>query len=107
MPADIAGVVGIATSGFGAGEAALASTAAGAAFGAKVLEYQFGDALFDFLSPWKKERRALLRQALHTHITEPSLKDLYLAVEPFEGDLVDDLRKHHSHCKPRQENAAS
>lgn len=107
MPAAIAGVVGIATSGFGAGEAALASTAAGAAFGAKVLEYQFGDALFDFLSPWKKERRALLRQALHTHITEPSLKDLYLAVEPFEGDLVDDLRKHHSHCKPRQENAAS
>lgn len=107
MPAAIAGVVGIVTSGFGAGELALASTAAGAAFGAKVMEYQFGDALFDFLSPWKKERQALLRQALHAHITEPCLEGLYRAVEPFEGGLVDDLCRYHSRCRIQQENAAS
>ena len=98
MPAAIAGTVGIATSGFGAGELALASTAAGAAFGAKVMEYQFGDALFDFLSPWIEEQQDLLQTALQEHLTEPCLHALYEAVEPFEGDAFENLREHHARC---------
>ena len=98
MPAAIAGTTGLLTSGFGAGELALASTAAGATFGAKVMEYQFGDALFDFLSPWKKDQQVLLKAALATHITEPCLHELYEALEPFEGEIVESLRSHHRQC---------
>ncbi|MBN4046812.1 hypothetical protein JYT90_00705, partial [bacterium AH-315-P07] len=107
MPAAIAGVVGIATHGFGAGEVALASTAAGAAFGAKVMEYQFGDALFDFLSPWVKEQQVLLNEALLAHLTRPCLGDLYEALEPFDGDVLDDLRRHHARCMSIEEATES
>lgn len=107
MPAAIAGVVGITTGGFGAGELTIASTAAGATFGAKVMEYQFGDALFDFLSPWKKEQQALLEKALLAHVTTPCLAGLYSALEPFEGSLMDDLRKYHGQCADSQEAIAS
>ena len=107
MPAAIAGATGVLTSGFGAGELALASTAAGATFGAKVMEYQFGDALFDFLSPWKREQQEELKAALHAHITEPCLRKLYTALEPFEGELIEDLRKHHRVCRQSQEISES
>ena len=33
-------------------------------FVARVIEYQFGDALFDFLSPWRAEQRQALVNAL-------------------------------------------
>jgi len=107
MPAAIAGAAGILTSGFGAGELALASTAAGATFGAKVMEYQFGDALFDFLSPWKQEQQALLEKALHTHITEPCLCELYAALEPFEGEMIEELHRYHGICRQSQEMISS
>ena len=100
MPAAIAGVTTVITSGFGAGEIALASTAAGAAFGAKVMEYQFGDAMFDFLSPWKLEQQDALNEALQLHITQACLEPLYSALEPFQGDTMDTLRtclaQHHT-----------
>lgn len=103
MPAAIAGAAGVITSGFGAGELALASTAAGATFGAKVMEYQFGDALFDFLSPWKREQQEQLKAALHTHITEPCLRDLYAALEAFEGEWIENLKEQHRICRESQE----
>ena len=106
MPAAIAGVTGIVTHGFGAGELALASTAAGAAFGAKVMEYQFGDALFDFLSPWKKEQQEKLANAIKTHLLEPALKDLRAAAEALNEERIENLRQYHNQCAIAPENQA-
>jgi len=87
MPAAIAGVTTVFTGGLGAGEVALASTAAGATFSAKVIELQFGDKMFDFISPWKKEQLDFLNQALLEHIVTPSLQTVYDARDPFENHL--------------------
>lgn len=106
MPAAIAGVTGIVTHGFGAGELALASTAAGATFSAKVMEYQFGDALFDFLSPWKKEQQEKLAAALKTHLLEPALTGARDAAETLSEERVEDLRQYHNHCATASETAS-
>jgi hypothetical protein len=45
-------------------------------FAARVFEYQFGDAMFDFLSPWKREQQEALEAALRRHITRPVLERL-------------------------------
>lgn len=105
MPAAIAGTVGIITSGFGAGELALASTAAGAMFGAKVMEYQFGDAMFDFLSPWMKEQQELFEKSLLEHLAQPGLSELYDALKVIDDDALEELRQHHNQCLIRQENS--
>lgn len=106
MPAAIAGVAGIFTQGFGAGELALASTAAGATFGAKVMEYQFGDALFDFLSPWRKEQQEKLAAALKTHLLEPALEDLRAATEALNDERIENLRQYHNQCATAPEATA-
>ncbi|MFP6582457.1 MAG: GTPase [Candidatus Hydrogenedentota bacterium] len=105
MPAAIAGTVGIITSGFGAGELALASTAAGAMFGAKVMEYQFGDAMFDFLSPWMKEQQELFENSLLEHLAQPGLNELYDALKVLDDDALEELRQHHNQCLIHQENS--
>lgn len=98
MPAAIAGTAGIVTSGFGAGELALASTAAGATFGAKVMEYQFGDAMFDFLSPWMKEQQATFEQSLRDHLAAPGLIELDKVLDILNEDTLEELREHHQTC---------
>jgi hypothetical protein len=55
----------------------------GATFSAKVIELQFGDKMFDFISPWKKEQLDFLHQAMMDHIVTPSLKSVYQASAPF------------------------
>ena len=87
MPAAIAGITTVFTGGLGAGEVALASTAAGATFSAKVIELQFGDKMFDFISPWKREQQDALRQAMQEFIVEPSLRTVYDASHPFSEAL--------------------
>lgn len=68
-------------------------------FVARVIEYQFGDAMFDFLSPWRAEQQAHLEGALAKHLTEPCLERLRGYLETFEGPLYDDLRRWQGLCR--------
>ncbi|NUM56635.1 MAG: dynamin family protein [Candidatus Hydrogenedentes bacterium] len=97
-PAAIAGAMAAHTAGMGVDVALAVGGPMAEQFAARVIEYQFGDALFDFLSPWRKEQRALLENALLDHITRPALARLneYLAV--FDGDIMAELRRLHAQC---------
>jgi hypothetical protein len=64
-----------------------------------VLEYQLGDAMFDFLSPWREEQRDALAAALHAHITAPCLRPLRECLDALEGPPVSDLRRLHAQCR--------
>ncbi len=61
-------------------------------FAARVFEYQFGDAMFDFLSPWRTEQQALLCQALRAHITAPALAHLHQYAAVLQGETFTELR---------------
>lgn len=97
-PAAFAGVIAAHTAGMGVDVALAVGGPMAEQFAARVIEYQFGDALFDFLSPWRTEQRAMLEAALLDHITRPTLAraDEYLAV--FDGDIMTDLRRLHAQC---------
>lgn len=97
-PAAFAGVIAAHTAGMGVDVALAVGGPMAEQFAARVIEYQFGDALFDFLSPWRAEQRIQLEDALLEHITHPALArvDEYLAV--FDGDIMSDLRRLHAQC---------
>lgn len=61
-------------------------------FAARVFEYQFGDAMFDFLSPWRKERRAAFAEAMERHVTDRALSHLEAASAPLDGGAMAELR---------------
>jgi hypothetical protein len=97
-PAAFAGVIAAHTAGMGVDVALAVGGPMAEQFAARVIEYQFGDALFDFLSPWRAEQRAQLENALLENITRPALArvDEYLAV--FDGDIMSELRRLHAQC---------
>jgi hypothetical protein len=67
-------------------------------FVARALEYQFGDAMFDFLSPWKEEQQRNLERALRVHLTGPCLEGLGDYVSVITGPGVDELRRWREQC---------
>jgi hypothetical protein len=67
-------------------------------FLARVIEYQFGDEMFDFLSPWTEEQRAALRDALIAHVVAPALKPLLQYCDVFEGELAGELTQWQEQC---------
>ncbi|MBM3290032.1 MAG: hypothetical protein FJY92_07770 [Candidatus Hydrogenedentes bacterium] len=97
-PAAIAGAMAAHTAGMGVDVALAVGGPVAEQFAARVIEYQFGDALFDFLSPWRKEQRAALERALVDHVARPALAhvDEYLAV--FDGETVAELRRLVAQC---------
>jgi hypothetical protein len=99
MPAGIAVPISIYTGGVGAGEAAAVAGAVAATFVAKVMELQFGDAMFDFLSPWKAEQQELLRDALHKQITSNVLAPVHRMLAPFSEDSLPTLKESIETCR--------
>ncbi len=98
MPAAIAAPIGMYTAGFGVSEAIAVAGPFVEQFVARVIEYQFGDQMFDLLSPWKAEQQRNFSQALLEHLTGPCLANLHAALEPFEGDAMAGMRRWHAQC---------
>ena len=98
MPAAIAAPIAIHTGGVGVSEAVVLAGPLTAQFLTRVMEYQFGDALFDFLSPWIREQQETLAAALRAHVVRPGAGNLYNALEPFESDLLPNLRRSREAC---------
>ena len=84
--------------GTGAGETLMLASTATAPFLAKVIEYQFGDAMFDLLSPWRKEQQQQLERALHTHLTGLALQKVTASVDAIEAVNLNTLREHIELC---------
>ncbi|MCC6796474.1 MAG: dynamin family protein [Candidatus Hydrogenedentes bacterium] len=97
-PAAFAGVIAAHTAGMGVDVALAVGGPMAEQFAARVIEYQFGDALFDFLSPWRDEQRALLENTLLEHITRPALARVDEYLEVFDGDMMSELRRLHAQC---------
>ena len=85
-PAAIAVPISLYTGGIGVPEAMIFAGPLMEQFVARVIEYQFGDALFDFLSPWREEQRAALAAALERHLIEPAARGLADALAPLESE---------------------
>ena len=98
MPAAIAAPIAMHTGGVGVSEAVVIAGPLAAQFLTRVMEYQFGDALFNFLSPWKKEQQQTLKAALQSHLTKPCAPSLYTALEALEGDIMVRLRRSLDRC---------
>lgn len=99
MPAAIAVPISIHTGGVGAGEAAAVAGAMTATFVAKVMELEFGDAMFDFLSPWRSEQREMLRNALVEHITVQITQPARAMLTPFTDGTVAAMETSLEQCR--------
>lgn len=98
VPAAIAAPIALHTGGVGVSEAVVIVGPIAAQFLTRVMEYQFGDALFNFLSPWKQEQQETLKAALQSHLTEPCARSLYEVLGPLEGDIMERLRRGLEQC---------
>lgn len=99
MPAAIAAPFALHTGGLGAAEAVVFAGPIMAQFATRVMEYQFGDALFDFLSPWKAEQQSRLREALVRHIVRAGTEALDAAIEAMDGENANQLRSALDACR--------
>ena len=95
MPAAIAAPLALYAGGVGVAEAMVVAGPLTAQFLTRVMEFQFGDAMFDFLSPWRKEQQADFEAALKLHVLRPALEGFYMGLEPFEGPAMKELRRCH------------
>jgi hypothetical protein len=95
MPAAIAAPLALYAGGVGVAEAMVVAGPLTAQFLTRVMEYQFGDAMFDFLSPWRREQQETYELALKTHVLQPALAGWYTGLRPFEGDAMKALRRCH------------
>lgn len=98
-PAAIAVPISLYTGGIGVPEAMIVAGPLMEQFVARVIEYQFGDALFDFLLPWREEQRAALAAALTRRLIEPAQHGLAAALEPIEGDAFAALGEQLDLCR--------
>jgi hypothetical protein len=97
-PTAIAAPIGMYTAGFGVAEAVALTGPIVEQFLARVVEYQFGDQMFDLLSPWKEEQQAHLKEALLDHLTNGCLAKLRAALDLFEGEVMIELKRRHEEC---------
>jgi hypothetical protein len=97
-PAGIAGVLALHTAGIGAPEAMVFAAPLIEQITVRMVEYQFGDRMFNLLEPWRKEQQAALESALLEELTLPALRSLSAMLDPLEGELMDELRRWQSQC---------
>lgn len=92
-PVAMAAPMSVLTGGFGVAET-LTITAGPLAqqFVSRVAEYQFGDKMFDFLSPWRREQHDRLVRAIEQHLCAPALAEVEAVLAVLEGDGVQALR---------------
>ena len=88
----------VLTSGVGGPEAVMLAGPLVEQFLARVIEYQFGDEMFDFLSPWTAEQRESLKNALIDHIATPALGPLVDYCAVLEGEPVEELKRWQEQC---------
>ncbi len=98
-PAAIAVPISLYTGGIGVPEAMIVAGPLMEQFVARVIEYQFGDALFDFLSPWREEQRAALAAALARHLIEPAQRGIAAALAPLESEALATLGEQLDLCR--------
>jgi hypothetical protein len=98
VPAAIAAPMSMYTGGVGVPEAMVVAGPLVEQFVARVIEYQFGDAMFDFLSPWRREQQQHLADALLERVAAPMLTDLEAMLAALEGGAVDELKKGREMC---------
>lgn len=99
VPAAIAVPLSLYTGGIGVPEAMVVAGPLMEQVVARVIEYQFGDALFDFLSPWREEQRAALRGALQAGIAEPVLAAAAVAERLLGGEDAAQLKRTLDQCR--------
>ena len=99
MPAAIAAPISMYSAGVGVSEAIVLAGPFVEQFVARVLEYQFGDQMFDLLSPWQAEQQRTLEEALRQHLATPCLAKLHAALEPFDGDVMAEMTQWHAACQ--------
>lgn len=99
MPAAIAVPISIYVGGIGLPETMIVAGPLMEQFIVRVIEYQFGDAMFDFLSPWRDEQRAHLVAALEKHLTEPALAGVRETLASLEGETAAELRGWLEQCR--------
>jgi hypothetical protein len=98
VPAAIAVPLSLYSAGFGVSETVVFVGPIVEQFVARVIEYQFGDAMFDFLSPWRREQRQNLEDALNEHVTTPLLAQLLPLLAALQGPLPSELREYQHQC---------
>jgi len=101
MPAAIAAPFALHTGGLGAAEAVVFAGPIAAQFAARVMEFQFGDALFDFLSPWKTEQQTRLREAILRRVVRPGTQPVDDAIAAMTGENATLLRSALDACRTR------
>ncbi|MFP4500521.1 MAG: GTPase [Candidatus Hydrogenedentota bacterium] len=99
LPAAIAAPVSIYVGGIGLPEAMIFAGPLMEQFVVRVIEYEFGDAMFDFLSPWRAEQRQHLAGALQKHLVDPVLSPARGAVAVLESDTAQNLRDGVEACR--------
>lgn len=97
-PAAIAVPISMHTAGVGVDVAIAVAGPMVEQFFARVIEYQFGDAMFDFLSPWRREQQQALEASLKEHLAGPCLTPLRTYLGVFDGNIMSELRRFHESC---------
>jgi hypothetical protein len=87
------------TGGWGVAETMFASGTIIEQFFARVIEYQFGDRLFNLLKPWQEEQRQHLETAMREHLTGPALSGLNARLAPLESETIAELKKWQEQCR--------
>jgi hypothetical protein len=98
-PAGIAGVMSVHTAGVGVPEALIVAGPIMEQFAARVMEYQFGDALFDFISPWRTEQQAAFERALREHLAHPLLEPALQVLDALDDGPGTQLKRSLEACR--------
>lgn len=99
VPSVIALPIALHTGGIGVSEAFVVTGPVAEQFVARIVEYRFGDRLFDFLSPWRAEQQQALRDAFTAELIDPLLAPLRAALAPFDGEALDTMKRWHAACR--------
>jgi len=97
-PVAIAAPISMYTGGIGVAEAVAFAGPLVEQFVARIIEYQFGDQMFDLLSPWRAEQQQHFENAIRQHLIAPVLDGLYGALEAFEEPALENMRRMHAQC---------
>ena len=98
-PTAIAIPISMHTGGFGVAETMIVAGTAAEQFLARVVEYQFGDAMFNFLAPWRAEQQSGLEHALVSHLGRPCLDRVHHYLDALEREVLPELRRLLEQCR--------
>ena len=97
-PAAVAAFVGINTAGLGTAELTAVTWPLAQQLATRAFEHSFGDRIFDFLKPWREERREKFLEAVLANVTEPVTGQLESNLAPLQGDILETLRSSQRTC---------